>query len=49
MAHLAKLGAHRLLREVREDLHGTLLNNRVVVLELGHQVANLHRSPRDKR
>ena len=47
MANLAKVGAHRLLRKVREDLHGALLDNRVVVLELGHQGALLLMSPRD--
>lgn len=53
IAHLAKLGAHRLLRKVREDLHGALLDNRVVVLQLGHQgtfllTSTTKTSPRDK-
>lgn len=41
LSHLAQLRAHRLLHQVREHLHGALLDDRMIVLELRHDRAFL--------
>lgn len=47
--HLAQVGAQRLLYQVREHLHSALLDDRMVILQLGHQLGLLKRQGETRR